>query len=332
MVCPENIRMYELFCISGCEALEAFFVPGNPEEVYIKGERRMDGRIQRITEMEGRLNRIRAWLKDETSESVEDDARTLDAYYRSPLWRSDFEADEAGELPPDLPRGVLSEDAVYTALTDYEDRTMSKYHIYDKKIVRIRDTGGKLFTGVAWTLPTGCCLHEYDHEEEGIQIGMYVLFESDIESIEILPDMEIIRATEIWQQAGAFYVRIQAMAKKHHITLRQEFDEHDGPDTKYIVVTDAGFPIATARMYPLDSKRMMIGRVVVLPEYRHQGIGTMVVNACEEWAEELNYAKTVVESRDNKVAFYEQMCYEICGEAEDGETFRCVRMEKDLYN
>ncbi len=35
--------------------------------------------------------------------------------------------------------------------------------------------------------------------------------------------MEIIRATETWQQAGAYYVRIQAMAKKHHITLRQEF-------------------------------------------------------------------------------------------------------------
>ncbi len=149
-------------------------------------------------------------------------------------------------------------------------------------------------------------------------------------NIEEHPGMEIIRATEVWQQAGAFYVRIQAMAKKHHITLRQEFDEHDGPETKYIVVTDEDFPIATARMYPLDDQRMMIGRVVVLPDYRHQGIGTMVVNACEEWAEELHYSKTVVESRDNKIAFYELMAYEICGEAANGGTFRCVRMEKDL--
>ncbi|MBQ6507694.1 MAG: N-acetyltransferase, partial [Clostridia bacterium] len=54
--------------------------------------------------------------------------------------------------------------------------------------------------------------------------------------------MAVIRATETWQQAGAYYVRIQAMAKKHHITLRQEFDEHDTPDTKYIVVTDNSFP------------------------------------------------------------------------------------------
>ncbi len=152
----------------------------------------------------------------------------------------------------------------------------------------------------------------------------------NIAEIRKLPSVAVIRATETWQQAGAYYVRIQAMAKKHHITLRQEFDEHDGLDTKYIVVTDNDFPIATARMYPLNDQNIMIGRVVVLPEYRHQGIGTMVVNECEKWAKELGYTKAVVESRENKVAFYEQMLYETCDEVVDGDTFRCIRMEKDL--
>ena len=32
----------------------------------------------------------------------------------------DFEADEAGLLPKDLKRGVLSEDAVYGLLSDYD--------------------------------------------------------------------------------------------------------------------------------------------------------------------------------------------------------------------
>lgn len=144
------------------------------------------------------------------------------------------------------------------------------------------------------------------------------------------PHLSILRAEETWQRAGAYYVRIQAMAKKHHITLRQEFDEHDGPDTRYIVVTDDSFPVATARMYPLDHRTMMIGRVVVLPEYRHQGIGTMVVSACEKWAEEMSFLQTVVESRDNKTGFYEKMGYEASSEVVEGETFRCVRMEKDL--
>ena len=143
-------------------------------------------------------------------------------------------------------------------------------------------------------------------------------------------DLKVIRATETWQQAGAYYVRIQAMAKKHHITLRQEFDGHDTPDTRYIVVTDKEFPVATARMYPLDEKAVMIGRVVVLPEDRHRGIGTMVVRACEEWAKELSFTRAVLESRDNKLDFYTQMGYTVTGEAEDGDTFRCIRMEKDL--
>ncbi len=145
-----------------------------------------------------------------------------------------------------------------------------------------------------------------------------------------MDSLNIIRATETYQQAGAYYVRIQAMAKKHHITLRQEFDDNDTPDTKYIVVTHNEFPVATARMYSLDESSVMIGRVVVLPEYRHKGIGTMVVKACEEWAQELGYAKAVVESRDNKTEFYKSMGYKITGETIDGDTFRCIGMEKAI--
>ena len=201
---------------------------------------------------------------------------------------------------------------------------------YENRIVRVVDHDGKSFTGVPASFPPDYGMHEFDREEESIRLNDYMLFESDIAEIRELPAFSIIRATETWQQAGAYYVRIQAMLRKHHISLQKEFDEHDGPDTKYIVITDDGFPVGTARMYPLDDRQMMIGRVVVLPEYRRQGIGSMVVSECEEWAEELHYSRAVVESRDNKIEFYEQMLYESTGEVVDGEVFRCIRMEKDL--
>ena len=95
-------------------------------------------------------------------------------------------------------------------------------------------------------------------------------------------DIQVIRATETWQQAGAYYVRIQGMAKQHNITLRREFDEHDKPDTKYIVITDDDFPVATCRLYCIDADSAAIGRVVVLPEYRGKGLGKRVM--CEAWA------------------------------------------------
>ena len=49
---------------------------------------------------------------------VQEDIRQLSDYYGSKDWKRDFAADEAGRLPADLKRGVLSEDAVWNLLTD----------------------------------------------------------------------------------------------------------------------------------------------------------------------------------------------------------------------
>lgn len=142
---------------------------------------------------------------------------------------------------------------------------------------------------------------------------------------------QIIRATKTAQQAGAYYVRIQAMARKHQIPLDVEFDEHDTPETKYIVIVDDYLPIATCRIYAIDDTKVMLGRVVVLPEYRGKGIGTMVVKEAEKWAKELGFSISIVESRDNKIHFYETMGY-VADYSQKivGETFTCIRMEKEL--
>ncbi len=44
--------------------------------------------------------------------------RMLSDYYGSDQWLQDYEDDEAGKLPRDLKRGVLSQDAVYDLLTE----------------------------------------------------------------------------------------------------------------------------------------------------------------------------------------------------------------------
>ena len=143
--------------------------------------------------------------------------------------------------------------------------------------------------------------------------------------------MEILRATTTAGRAGAYYVRIQAMARKHQIPLDVEFDEHDTPETKYIVAVDNYLPIATCRLYAIDDAKVMLGRIVVLPEYRHQGIGTLVVKEAETWARELGFTTAVVESRDNKIPFYESMGYVADMKRKiEGETFTCFRMEKNL--
>ncbi len=143
--------------------------------------------------------------------------------------------------------------------------------------------------------------------------------------------MEIVRANTTAERAGAYYVRIQAMAVKHHISLYQEFDEHDTPDTKYIIITDDVLPVATCRLYPINESDMMLGRIVVLPEYRHNGLGSTVIREAEKWASELGYTRTVLESRENKTGFYEKLGYiPHFEEVIHGETFTCIRMDKKL--
>ena len=82
-------------------------------------------RIDRITHMEGLLDKsveVIARLEQaiEDFDAIQPDIAELEAYYTSPQWRKDFEADEAGKLPKNLKRGVLSEDAIWNVLEDYK--------------------------------------------------------------------------------------------------------------------------------------------------------------------------------------------------------------------
>ena len=61
---------------------------------------------------------------------------------------------------------------------------------YEDKCVRVTDGQGRTFTGIAETFPPGYGLHEFDREEESIRIGDYMIFESDIEGVELLPTYE----------------------------------------------------------------------------------------------------------------------------------------------
>ena len=153
----------------------------------------------------------------------------------------------------------------------------------------------------------------------------YVIMFAEVISV------KVIRAENTATRAGAYYVRIQAMAKKYHITLEEEFDEHDNDETKSRVILDDVFPVATCRFYEIEDGAVMIGRVVVLPEYRGRGLGSRAVLSAEEWAGELGYTRAVLESRVEKTGFYEKLGYIAdCDNIIEGGTFRCVHMEKSL--
>ena len=75
-------------------------------------------RIQEMEEILDHANKVIKELESKISElkSIQPDIQKLEKYYTGKDWKSDFKLDEEGKLPPDLKRGVLSEDAVYDLL------------------------------------------------------------------------------------------------------------------------------------------------------------------------------------------------------------------------
>ena len=78
--------------------------------------------IERIRHMEQLLDLVTEARKEPTTspekqEKIQEAIRILAEYYESDEWKQDFADDEAGLLPKDLKRGVLSEDGIWDVLS-----------------------------------------------------------------------------------------------------------------------------------------------------------------------------------------------------------------------
>ena len=78
--------------------------------------------IERIQYMEELLDfiieaRKEQYANQEKSARIQEAIRILSEYYGSDEWKQDFADDEAGLLPKNLKRGVLSEDGIWNVLS-----------------------------------------------------------------------------------------------------------------------------------------------------------------------------------------------------------------------
>ena len=84
-------------------------------------EKDRETQIARICRMEEILDKSGKAVRDlqealERYIALEEEILELELYYTGGQWQKDFADDEAGKLPRNLRRGVLSEDAVYNFL------------------------------------------------------------------------------------------------------------------------------------------------------------------------------------------------------------------------
>ena len=77
-----------------------------PQHIFV-----MESILEKATQKMDALEK-----KIEEYEAFQAEIRKLEEYYTSPQWKADFAADEAGQYPDKLKRGVLSEDGIWNML------------------------------------------------------------------------------------------------------------------------------------------------------------------------------------------------------------------------
>ena len=85
----------------------------NTEERRIERIRRYEDYYQQLKNAVAKLDQ-----DYENFTELQTKAKELEMYYSDGSWMQDYAADEAGELPPDLKRGVLSQDGLYDLLSE----------------------------------------------------------------------------------------------------------------------------------------------------------------------------------------------------------------------
>ena len=82
--------------------------------------------IERIRRMEQLFDLAKEAMEEpvmrlDQYEKVQEAIAILSEYYGSDEWKQDYADDEAGLLPKDLKRGVLSEDGIWNLLADWRE-------------------------------------------------------------------------------------------------------------------------------------------------------------------------------------------------------------------
>ena len=79
--------------------------------------------LERVREMEAHYDFLRQWAgrspdDPQTAAMLRQSRAVLEAYLSGGQWLADYTLDESGAFPPELKRGVLSQDGLYDLLQD----------------------------------------------------------------------------------------------------------------------------------------------------------------------------------------------------------------------
>ena len=112
---------------------------------------------------------------------------------------------------------------------------------------------------------------------------------------------------------AARLVRTEVFIKEQGIPEAEEWDDMDALCTHVVAYNPQGEPIATARLLPSQHGIAKIGRMAVLPTWRGQGIGALMLQSLVQTAHERGDQEAVLHAQSHAQGFYELQGFETKG-------------------
>lgn len=117
--------------------------------------------------------------------------------------------------------------------------------------------------------------------------------------------MELTIGTTLEFISKAQLIRRQVFVDEQSIPREYDLDGLD-EESHHILVTDSTSIVASARLYPVDSKHAVMARIAVLKEYRCSGIGTKMVSSLMLQACEMGYSSLEIHAHEHLRSYYEK--------------------------
>lgn len=124
--------------------------------------------------------------------------------------------------------------------------------------------------------------------------------------------LKVIPVQTIEQLEECFSIRFKVFVEEQQVPRDLEIDEYDAsPEAcRHFVLRDGETPVATGRWKPFEGNAAKLQRIAVLPDYRGQGVGRVVLRALEEDAAAHGRTSAVLDGQIQAEDFYRKLGYE----------------------
>lgn len=125
--------------------------------------------------------------------------------------------------------------------------------------------------------------------------------------------MEVVVVTNDQQREDALKVRKIVFVEEQNVPPDEEIDEFENVATHFVCYNDNHEPIGAGRFRQLDDIGK-IERICVLPSYRKNGVGKLIMNAIINYAKEKGFNKVKLNSQTHAIPFYEKLGFTIASD------------------